>query len=191
MILKKIALLSLFLFCFTVTPQLTYAQNSAPIQKKVTQDKKAKPVQKVVKKAPAKKNVVKKAPVKNGVTKTFEVKKAPVKKDTTKKITVKKTLTTNASTKDSLKIFTVTGTSFAFAPSALEVALGDKVKIMFKNEEGFHDWKLDEFNAATEKIQEGKTTEVTFTADKKGEFEYYCSVGKHREMGMKGTLTVK
>ena len=30
-----------------------------------------------------------------------------------------------------------------------------------------------------------------FTADKVGSFEYYCSVGSHRSMGMKGVLKVE
>jgi plastocyanin len=28
-------------------------------------------------------------------------------------------------------------------------------------------------------------------ADKKGTFEYYCSVGQHRALGMKGKLVVE
>ncbi len=36
----------------------------------------------------------------------------------------------------------------------------------------------------------GKTF-VEFTADKKGTFEYYCSVGEHRVNGMKGKFIVE
>lgn len=86
--------------------------------------------------------------------------------------------------------FTVTGTSFAFAPKTLSVKKGDTVKITFVNAEGFHDLKIDEFNVATSKLAAGKSETVTFVADKEGAFEYYCSVGTHRQMGMVGTLTV-
>ena len=34
-------------------------------------------------------------------------------------------------------------------------------------------------------------TSVTFIADQEGSFEYYCSVGNHREEGMVGTLIVE
>jgi hypothetical protein len=42
-----------------------------------------------------------------------------------------------------------------------------------------------------EQVGAGASDVVEFTADKAGTFEYYCSVGNHRAMGMKGTLTVK
>lgn len=89
------------------------------------------------------------------------------------------------------KIFDVTGKNFLFAPSTLTVNQGDKVKIIFRNEEGFHDFKIDELNIATSKITAGTQDTIEFIADKKGQFDYYCSVGTHRGMGMKGILVVQ
>ncbi|OGZ45510.1 MAG: hypothetical protein A3C84_04325 [Candidatus Ryanbacteria bacterium RIFCSPHIGHO2_02_FULL_48_12] len=89
-----------------------------------------------------------------------------------------------------VKEFTVSGGEFYYEPSALAVKKGDKVRIVFKNADGFHDFRIDELGVATKKINDGQTDTVEFTADKVGSFEYYCSVGKHRQMGMKGTLTV-
>lgn len=88
------------------------------------------------------------------------------------------------------KSFTVTGSNFSFTPSTLTVNKGDKVKITFVNSGGTHDFKIDEFSVATKKISGGSRDVVEFTADKSGTFEFYCSVGSHRAMGMKGTLTV-
>ena len=51
--------------------------------------------------------------------------------------------------------------------------------------------KIDEFNAATERVSAGATTTVEFIADKKGTFEYYCTVGQHRANGMKGKFVVE
>lgn len=90
-----------------------------------------------------------------------------------------------------VKEFTVTGTNFAFAPAAMTVKQGDTVRITFVNGGGTHDFVIDEFNARTKVIQGGATETIEFVADKTGSFEYYCSVGQHREMGMKGTLTVQ
>ena len=75
----------------------------------------------------------------------------------------------------------------------LKVKQGDKVRIEFTSSQGFHDWKIDEFSAATERVSDtdSKTVTVEFIADKKGTFEYYCSVGEHRLMGMKGNLIVE
>lgn len=87
--------------------------------------------------------------------------------------------------------FAVEGKPFAFTPSEIKVKKGDTVKIVFTNKAGFHDWALDEFNAKTKQINAGQTDEVTFTADKIGTFEYYCSVVNHRQQGMVGKLIVE
>jgi len=89
-----------------------------------------------------------------------------------------------------IKEFTVTGQNFSLTPSTLAVKKGDTVKITFKNADGTHDLRIDEFNAATKRIRTGEQETITFVADKAGSFEFYCSVGSHRQMGMKGTLTV-
>jgi nitrite reductase (NO-forming) len=99
-------------------------------------------------------------------------------------------------TVEETKTFIINGENFKFTMNGLEnpdirVKEGERVKIEFVNEEGFHDWKIDEFNAATEKISAGATSSVEFVADKKGTFEYYCSVGSHRANGMKGNFIVE
>jgi plastocyanin len=93
--------------------------------------------------------------------------------------------------KGTVKEFTVTGKSFSFTPNELKVKKGDTVKITFKNNGGFHDWVIDEFNARTKQIGDGEIDTVEFTADKAGTFEFYCSVGNHRQMGMVGNLIVE
>ena len=99
------------------------------------------------------------------------------------------------SQKDNVKEVTLTGENFKFVingkdNSDINVKQGEKVKITFKVTDGFHDWVVDEFNAKTTKVKAGETTTVEFTADKKGTFEYYCSVGDHKQKGMKGKLIV-
>lgn len=89
-----------------------------------------------------------------------------------------------------VKTFTVTGKNFSFLPNTLSVKKGDTVRITFKNTDGFHDLVIDEFNARTKQMQAGGEETIEFVANKTGTFEYYCSVGAHRAMGMKGTLTV-
>jgi plastocyanin len=91
----------------------------------------------------------------------------------------------------STKEFTVSGENFSFAPNTMSVKKGDTVKITFTNAEGFHDFRIDEYNVATAKLNAGASETVEFVADQTGTFEYYCSVGSHRAMGMKGTLTVE
>lgn len=88
-------------------------------------------------------------------------------------------------------IFDISGRNYAFSEIELRAKKGDKVKVIFTSADGFHNWTVDEFNAATEQVQTGGRTEVTFIADKAGTFEYYCSVGNHRELGMVGNLIVE
>lgn len=85
----------------------------------------------------------------------------------------------------------ISGTNYAFDVEEIKVKKGDTVNIVFKNNEGFHDWVIDEFDAQTKQITQGQTTEVSFVADTTGTFEYYCSVGNHRAQGMVGTLIVE
>lgn len=90
-----------------------------------------------------------------------------------------------------MKTFTVSGVNFEFDVTEIRVNEGDTVTINFTSEDGFHDWVVDEFDAATERVNTGGNTSVTFVADAAGTYEYYCSVGSHRQMGMVGTLIVE
>ena len=99
--------------------------------------------------------------------------------------------TTDTTATTSVKEFTVSGTNYTFDPSTIKVNKGDEVKITFKNTQGFHDWVIDEYGVATKQTNAPTTEVLEFTADKVGSFEYYCSVGSHRAMGMKGTLVVE
>lgn len=88
--------------------------------------------------------------------------------------------------------FTVEGGNFYFKPNELRVKKGQPVTVTFNNVEGFHDFVIDEVaGAKTQRIQTGTSETITFTADTAGSFEFYCSVGSHRQMGMKGTLIVE
>jgi len=93
----------------------------------------------------------------------------------------------NSATKE----FTVSAANYTFDLTEIRVKKGDTVQLTLKNNEGFHDWVIDEFSARTGKLQVGQEETITFVADKTGTFEYYCSVGTHRAMGMKGNLTVE
>lgn len=89
------------------------------------------------------------------------------------------------------KIFNVSATNFVFVQNEIRVKKGDTVKINLLNNEGTHDIVIDEFSVKTPRIGEGQTAAIEFIADKVGTFEFYCSVGQHRAMGMKGTLIVE
>ena len=92
--------------------------------------------------------------------------------------------------------FKLTGENFKFVMNGqdnptLRVKKGDKVMIELTSTGGTHDWVVDEFNAATKRVNTGETATVEFTADQTGTFEYYCSVNSHRALGMHGQLIVE
>ena len=95
------------------------------------------------------------------------------------------------SAEDIDKTFTITGSNFKFEPSSITVKKGDNVKITFVNSQGFHDIVFPDFNVKTKPVGANQPTTITFTANKTGTFQYYCSVGNHKSMGMVGTLTVQ
>lgn len=90
-----------------------------------------------------------------------------------------------------IRELTVSGSSFSFSPSEMRVALGERVRVTFKNTGGFHDWSLEGYNLASSRINEGSESVVEFTADKAGRFNFFCSVGSHRAQGMEGVLVVE
>ncbi|MDP3963985.1 MAG: dienelactone hydrolase family protein [bacterium] len=99
---------------------------------------------------------------------------------------------------DSIKEFTMT--SFyevvdgkpkpQFSLKEIRVKRGDAVRIHVTNTRGMHDFTLDEY-AIYEETPLDKEVVITFTADKAGEFIYYCSMPNHRDLGQWGTLVVE
>lgn len=77
-----------------------------------------------------------------------------------------------------------------FSLKEISVKKGDRVRIKVTNTKGTHDFTLDEYSIK-EMTPLDKETVIEFTADKIGEFEYYCSVPGHRQGGQVGKLIVK
>lgn len=90
-----------------------------------------------------------------------------------------------------VKEFDLSAKSFEFSQTEIKVKRGDTVKLTLMVTEGLHDWVVDEFNAKTKQLRRGESESIVFVADKTGTFEYYCSVGTHRKMGMMGKLIVE
>jgi len=92
---------------------------------------------------------------------------------------------------DQVRSFAVSGRNFEFSPTEIRVRQGDRVRIVFTSLDGTHDFVIDELAVATQQVSTGQTDAVEFVADQAGNFEFYCSVGNHRAMGMVGTLIVE
>lgn len=90
-----------------------------------------------------------------------------------------------------VRTITITGRDYSFSPSTITVKRGDKVQLILTSAQGAHDIKIDALGVASKTVNTGESTSVEFTPTKAGTYEYYCSIGNHRAMGMKGTLTVE
>ena len=79
--------------------------------------------------------------------------------------------------------------SFSFTPNTIQAKVGEPVRIDITSV-AQHTFTIDELgvNVIT---PHGQITEVEFTPDKKGTFQFYCSVSGHREAGQIGTITVE
>lgn len=89
------------------------------------------------------------------------------------------------------QIISVEGGNFYFKPNEIRVKVGEPVVINFTNNGGAHDFVIKELGVQSKLTQSGETAQVQFTPNQTGTFEFYCSVGNHRAMGMKGTLIVE
>ncbi|MEK6948749.1 MAG: cupredoxin domain-containing protein [Nanoarchaeota archaeon] len=90
-----------------------------------------------------------------------------------------------------VKEFDMTARKWEFAPSTITVNEGDKVILNIKNEDVAHGFAIFEFDV-NERLAPGETKKVEFTADKKGEYVFFCSVPcgtGHKNM--KGKLIVE
>lgn len=77
------------------------------------------------------------------------------------------------------------------ANPTLNVAVGDMVEIELQSGEGAeHDFIIDAFNVSSGKFSGEAKKTVRFKASKAGDFEYYCSIPGHRQVGMFGTFKV-
>jgi heme/copper-type cytochrome/quinol oxidase subunit 2 len=77
-----------------------------------------------------------------------------------------------------------------FSLKEMRVKKGDLVRVHATNTKGMHDFVIDEFGIKKElPLNEEVTFE--FTADKTGEFVFYCSKPGHRAKGQWGTLIVE
>ncbi len=78
--------------------------------------------------------------------------------------------------------------NFYFRPDTITAKLNQPLTIKFNNS-GFHTFTINDLGVS--QVLSGSTGSVTFTPTKKGTFEFYCTVGNHRDLGQKGTIIVE
>ena len=94
-------------------------------------------------------------------------------------------------TEETVEEFALVASNFEYDIKEIRVKKGTKVKISLTVSEGFHDFVIDEFSGRIQRIGSGEDSSTEFVASEIGEYEYYCSVGNHRELGMVGKLIIE
>ena len=103
----------------------------------------------------------------------------------------------NAIVKDALptveteQVINIEAGSFYYSQKEIRVKKGQTVKIVLTAKDMMHDFNIDELEVDGPIIKAGESTTIEFVADRVGEFEYYCSVGQHRQNGQVGKLIIE
>lgn len=80
--------------------------------------------------------------------------------------------------------------SFYFEPNVINAKLGQTVRVTLNSVSMQHDFVIDDLGVKSSVLPSGRSETVEFVASEVGSFEFYCSVGNHRQQGMVGTLNV-
>jgi cytochrome c oxidase subunit 2 len=93
---------------------------------------------------------------------------------------------------DQPRVIDVTASRFAFEPSTIEVAVGERVRLVMTSADGVHGLEIKKFKVKKEIPRGGTPVTVDFTANAEGRFPILCSEfcgDGHEEMT--GTLVVR
>jgi uncharacterized cupredoxin-like copper-binding protein len=83
--------------------------------------------------------------------------------------------------------------NFTFSPTLIEAEAGTTLEIKLTSAGNIHDFVIDELDVQSNSLNPGASQTITIEIpeDASGKsFEFYCSIGNHQAMGMKGTLKV-
>lgn len=92
---------------------------------------------------------------------------------------------------DGVKVFEIEAGSYYYEPAEIRVKLGDTVRIVLHSVDMMHNITIDEYDIDSPVVPAGESTTIEFIADLAGEFEYYCNVMNHRQMGQVGMFIVE
>jgi uncharacterized cupredoxin-like copper-binding protein len=104
------------------------------------------------------------------------------------------TTATGTTTTQAAKTIDVSLTDFKIDPPTPSIAKAGQVQFRVKNDGATpHNLEVEGPNGETElpsNLNPGQTGTLTVDLSKPGKYEWYCPVGKHRDFGMEGEITV-
>jgi plastocyanin len=84
----------------------------------------------------------------------------------------------------------IDGKSFAFLPDSITLHAGERVTIVYRSLDGFHDLVVKGVGRVV-KANGGQTRRGTLMIAKPGTYKFWCSVRGHRSAGMVGRIVVQ
>lgn len=87
--------------------------------------------------------------------------------------------------------FTIVAKDFQYAPTRIEVAQDDLVKLTVRSDDIAHSFTIDEYRIS-KRVPAGGSTTFEFQADRAGTFAFYCALtGDPSHKMMRGQLVVR
>ena len=82
--------------------------------------------------------------------------------------------------------------NFSFTPNFMRAEPGKDFKIKLTSKNGSHRFVIDKLNFDSGIIVAGesKTVTISIPSNAKGEYEFHCAIGNHKDMGMTGKLQI-
>lgn len=82
---------------------------------------------------------------------------------------------------------------FKFGPNLIEAEPGQKVTVKLSNSQGTHNFIIDELGVQSPTISSGSEETIVINIPANavpGDYEFYCGIGNHRQLGMVGILRI-
>jgi plastocyanin len=80
---------------------------------------------------------------------------------------------------------------YTYSLEKISIKKGIKVKLTLTNNGRMsHDFVVENTQVATPLAGAGKSVSIEFSLDEAGTYNFYCSIGNHRALGMAGILEV-
>ncbi len=102
-----------------------------------------------------------------------------------------RTSNNNAVAASNAPVITITAKDMAFDLDTITVKVGQPVTIrLVNNDDMDHIFSVEALDVHTNQIGPNEVTEVTFTPQTIGDYQFICSYARHAKLGMVGTLKV-
>jgi len=102
-----------------------------------------------------------------------------------------RTTSGNAAALANARVITITAKDTAFDLETITVKVGEPVTIRLVNEDDMdHQFSVNDLDVHSAQIGPNEVTEVTFTPQRIGDFQFICSYSHHAKLGMVGMLNV-